>query len=129
MLTGVGGEAVFQVSRLVLSWDRIPVTKSRPIAGDLLLVVSCVDQEQKIKCPGAGGLYLSVPSEGKSHASCLVSNKHSAVGASETHFLKPTLERRQLYHRSAFKIKMPFDLAKCARPNILALEPYRCARE
>ncbi|PIB02928.1 Histidinol-phosphate aminotransferase [Cercospora beticola] len=24
---------------------------------------------------------------------------------------------------------MPFDLAKCARPNILALEPYRCARD
>jgi histidinol-phosphate aminotransferase len=24
---------------------------------------------------------------------------------------------------------MPFDLSKCARPNILALEPYRCARE
>ncbi|KAF2169178.1 hypothetical protein M409DRAFT_64929 [Zasmidium cellare ATCC 36951] len=24
---------------------------------------------------------------------------------------------------------MPFDLSKCARPNILALEPYRCARD
>jgi len=24
---------------------------------------------------------------------------------------------------------MPFDIEKCARPNILALEPYRCARE
>ncbi|WPG99975.1 Hypothetical protein R9X50_00279900 [Acrodontium crateriforme] len=24
---------------------------------------------------------------------------------------------------------MPFDLNKCARPNILALEPYRCARD
>ncbi|TKA67142.1 hypothetical protein B0A55_09325 [Friedmanniomyces simplex] len=24
---------------------------------------------------------------------------------------------------------MPFDLYKCARPNILALEPYRCARD
>ncbi|KAK3117037.1 histidinol-phosphate transaminase [Teratosphaeriaceae sp. CCFEE 6253] len=24
---------------------------------------------------------------------------------------------------------MPFDLATCARPNILALEPYRCARD
>ena len=23
----------------------------------------------------------------------------------------------------------PFDLSKCARPNILALEPYRCARD
>lgn len=23
----------------------------------------------------------------------------------------------------------PFDLSKCARPNILKLEPYRCARE
>jgi hypothetical protein len=25
--------------------------------------------------------------------------------------------------------KSAFDLAKCARPNILALEPYSCARE
>ena len=25
--------------------------------------------------------------------------------------------------------KSPFDLSRCARPNILALEPYRCARE
>ncbi|KAK3170717.1 hypothetical protein OEA41_002799 [Lepraria neglecta] len=25
--------------------------------------------------------------------------------------------------------KSPFDLSKCARPNILALEPYRCARD
>ncbi|KAF2130219.1 histidinol-phosphate aminotransferase [Dothidotthia symphoricarpi CBS 119687] len=25
--------------------------------------------------------------------------------------------------------KSPFDLQKCARPNILALEPYRCARD
>ncbi|KAK5734502.1 histidinol-phosphate transaminase [Elasticomyces elasticus] len=24
---------------------------------------------------------------------------------------------------------MPFDISKCARPNILALEPYRCARD
>lgn len=24
---------------------------------------------------------------------------------------------------------MPFDLSKCARKNILKLEPYRCARE
>ncbi|KAF2773270.1 histidinol-phosphate aminotransferase [Teratosphaeria nubilosa] len=24
---------------------------------------------------------------------------------------------------------MPFDIQKCARPNILALEPYRCARD
>ncbi|USW53641.1 Putative aminotransferase, class-II, pyridoxal-phosphate binding, aminotransferase, class I/classII [Septoria linicola] len=24
---------------------------------------------------------------------------------------------------------MPFDITKCARPNILALEPYRCARD
>ncbi|KAL1586277.1 hypothetical protein WHR41_05521 [Cladosporium halotolerans] len=24
---------------------------------------------------------------------------------------------------------MPFDIEKCARPNILALEPYRCARD
>ncbi|KAK4569402.1 histidinol-phosphate transaminase [Recurvomyces mirabilis] len=24
---------------------------------------------------------------------------------------------------------MPFDILKCARPNILALEPYRCARD
>jgi hypothetical protein len=24
---------------------------------------------------------------------------------------------------------MPFDIEQCARPNILALEPYRCARE
>ena len=24
---------------------------------------------------------------------------------------------------------MPFDLKTCARPNILALEPYRCARD
>lgn len=23
----------------------------------------------------------------------------------------------------------PFDLSKCARPNILALKPYRCARD
>jgi histidinol-phosphate aminotransferase len=23
----------------------------------------------------------------------------------------------------------PFDLSKCARPNILKLEPYRCARD
>lgn len=23
----------------------------------------------------------------------------------------------------------PFDLSTCARPNILALEPYRCARD
>ena len=23
----------------------------------------------------------------------------------------------------------PFDLFKCARPNILALQPYRCARD
>jgi hypothetical protein len=27
------------------------------------------------------------------------------------------------------KYTMPFDIEKCARPNILALEPYRCARE
>lgn len=25
--------------------------------------------------------------------------------------------------------KIPFDLAACVRPNILALQPYRCARE
>lgn len=25
--------------------------------------------------------------------------------------------------------KSPFDLSRCARPNILALEPYRCARD
>ncbi|KAF2116406.1 pyridoxal phosphate-dependent transferase [Lophiotrema nucula] len=25
--------------------------------------------------------------------------------------------------------RSPFDLSKCARPNILALEPYRCARD
>lgn len=25
--------------------------------------------------------------------------------------------------------KSPFDLSKCARPNILKLQPYRCARE
>jgi len=25
--------------------------------------------------------------------------------------------------------KLPFDLQKCARPNILQLQPYRCARE
>lgn len=25
--------------------------------------------------------------------------------------------------------RSPFDISKCARPNILALEPYRCARE
>ena len=23
----------------------------------------------------------------------------------------------------------PFDLSKCARPNILSLQPYRCARD
>ena len=26
-------------------------------------------------------------------------------------------------------VTMPFDLSKCARKNILKLEPYRCARE
>lgn len=25
--------------------------------------------------------------------------------------------------------KSPFDLSRCARPNILALKPYRCARD
>jgi hypothetical protein len=25
--------------------------------------------------------------------------------------------------------KHPFELRKCARPNILKLQPYRCARE
>ncbi|MCJ1275373.1 histidinol-phosphate transaminase [Puttea exsequens] len=27
------------------------------------------------------------------------------------------------------RLKSPFDLSKCARPNILALHPYRCARD
>ena len=30
---------------------------------------------------------------------------------------------------NAMAKKSPFDLSKCARPNILALEPYRCARD
>lgn len=39
-----------------------------------------------------------------------------------------------LYHNCILLIRMaqinsPFDLSKCARPNILALVPYRCARE
>lgn len=29
----------------------------------------------------------------------------------------------------AKKTASPFDLSTCARPNILALEPYRCARD
>lgn len=29
----------------------------------------------------------------------------------------------------AKKLASPFDLSTCARPNILALEPYRCARD
>lgn len=34
-------------------------------------------------------------------------------------------------HHNCFKMskKSPFDLSKCARPNILKLQPYRCARE
>lgn len=33
------------------------------------------------------------------------------------------------FNTSSNSFTMPFDLAKCARKNILKLEPYRCARE
>jgi hypothetical protein len=34
-------------------------------------------------------------------------------------------------HHTCFTMskKSAFDLSKCARPNILKLQPYRCARE
>ena len=32
-------------------------------------------------------------------------------------------------HKQFRAVTMPFDLSKCARKNILKLEPYRCARE
>jgi hypothetical protein len=48
----------------------------------------------------------------------------------KTNFTSPlaaqNTENTKQYNKS---INMPFDIEKCARPNILALEPYRCARE
>jgi hypothetical protein len=40
--------------------------------------------------------------------------------------------QRSLLSRSSKNMapsKSPFDLQTCARPNILKLQPYRCARE
>ncbi len=40
-----------------------------------------------------------------------------------------TCEARDQKMTKSIAKRSPFDLSKCARPNILALEPYRCARD
>ena len=45
----------------------------------------------------------------------------------ETKFQRPLTNT--FIERTDKRYIMPFDIEKCARPNILALEPYRCARE
>lgn len=54
---------------------------------------------------------------------------HSELGAQSVQIRTP-YQPAKIYSVKSTSVAMPpFNLATCARPNILALEPYRCARD
>jgi hypothetical protein len=53
----------------------------------------------------------------------------SLTSTSDTSLLTSLTSITTTQHHIKMAPKHPFDLSKCARPNILKLQPYRCARE
>jgi hypothetical protein len=53
----------------------------------------------------------------------------SFTSTSDTSLLTSLTSITTTQHHIKMAPKHPFDLSKCARPNILKLQPYRCARE
>ena len=63
---------------------------------------------------------------GRDHVSAMLA--YAENEPSSEHSLEHSRERAQDPIVGANRI-LPFNLATCVRPNILALQPYRCARE